>query len=229
MESVSNASTKEDETSLSLAVHAPVDVLVVDKGAVIRDGLCALIERHPDLVVVGQASSVDECRFVDVIPDVIVTDIDLPDAKHDEVVIALRSLFSQSSILVLTFVEHPLKVESVLAAGAQGYVLKTAESIDLISGIRAVASGESYLQPSLGIDLAYSHRPRDTTLGLTPKEQDVLRLLALGHTNAEAAARCDVSLRTIEAHRAHIHQKLGLRTRAELVQYARDIALFDFQ
>jgi two-component system response regulator NreC len=106
-------------------------------------------------------------------------------------------------------------------------LLKTAATTELIVGIRAVADGETYLQPSLGVELARWHRPRDTTLGLSPKEEQVLRLLSFGNTNAEVARICAVSLRTVEAHRARIQQKLGLRTRAELVQYARELGILD--
>jgi two-component system response regulator NreC len=199
--------------------------MLVDNRTVVREGLCALIEQQPDLVVVAQAASVGDALTVDLTPDVIVTDIDLPDAQHGEVIDRLRGFFSQSSILVLTLVGHPATVQSTLAAGADGYVLKTAEITDLITGIRAVADGQRYLQPSLGVELARWHRPRDTTLGLSPKEEQVLRLLALGHTNVEIAHLCGMSRRTVEAHRARIHQKLGRRTRAELVQYAREVGL----
>jgi two-component system response regulator NreC len=199
--------------------------MLVDNRTVVREGLCALIGREPDLVVVAQAGSVGEALTMDFTPDVIVADIELPDAQPGEVIDRLRGYFSQSSILVLTLVGHPAKVQAILAAGAAGYVLKTAEITELITGIRAVANGQMYLQPSLGVELARWHRPRDTTLGLSPKEEQVLRLLALGHTNVEIAQLCAMSRRTVEAHRARIHQKLGRRTRAELVQYAREVGL----
>ena len=204
-----------------------VDVMLIDRRPVVRDGLCALIEQQPDLVVVARAASVRDARDIEVTPDVIVTDIEFPDAEHTEVVRGLRGSFPQSSILVLTAVAHPAKVQSVLAAGADGYLLRTAATTELIVGIRAVADGQTYLQPSLGVELARWHRPRDTRLGLSPKEEQVLRLLSFGNTNAEVARLCAVSLRTVEAHRARIQQKLGLRTRAELVQYAREIGLLD--
>ncbi len=204
-----------------------IRVMLVDSRAVVREGLSAVIDQQSDLVVVAQAGSVHDAGSLDVRPDVIVTDIDLPDAKHGDVISALRGYFAQSSILVFTPIGHPTEVQSVLAAGAAGYVLETAATSDLLTGIRAVADGRTYLQPSLGVELARWHRPRDATLGLSPREEQVLQLIALGHTNVEVARLCNVSLRTIESHRAHIHRKLGLRTRAELVQFARESGLVE--
>ncbi|HEV7526042.1 MAG TPA: response regulator transcription factor [Acidimicrobiia bacterium] len=205
-----------------------MEIALVDDHNMTREGLCALIERQPDLVVVGQAASVRGAVALSITPSAIVTEVDLPDAKHGDVITRLRERFSQTPILVLTSDSHPSKVQSVLAAGANGYLLKTASSTDLLAGIRAVAAGESYLQPALGVELARWHRPRDTTSGLSQTEQQILRWIALGHTNPEIARLCHVSLRTVEAHRARIQQKLGRRTRAELVEYVREMGLVDF-
>jgi len=201
--------------------------LLVDGRAVMREGLSAVIDRQSDLVVVAQAAMVREAEGLDIAPDVIVTDIDLPDAKYGDVITGLRAFFEQSSILVFTPIGHPAEVQSVLAAGANGYLLETAPAADLLDGIRAVAAGDTYLQPSLGVELARLHQPSDATLALSPIEQHVLRLLALGHTNVEVARLCNIGLRTTESLRAHIQRKLGRRTRAELVEYAREIGLVE--
>lgn len=203
----------------------PVDVMLVDARDVVREGLRTLIDQQPDLVVVAEAEAVHDAGRLDDTPDVIVTDIDLPDAKHRDVISGLRGFFQQSPILVFTAIDHPATVQSVLDAGAEGYLLETAAPDDLLTGIRAVARGETYLQPALGVELARWHRPLDTIRALSPREMEVLRLLALGHTNAEVAHLSGVSLRTIETHRARIQRKLGRRTRAELVQYAREVGL----
>ena len=203
----------------------PVDVMLVDGRAVVREGLFAVIDPEPDLVVVAQAATVRDAGSLAVEPHVIVTDIDLTDAKHGDVIGGLRGFFQRSSILVFTAVGDPTEVQSVLAAGAQGYVLETAPTEELLAGIRAVAGGETYLQPSLGVELARLRQPRDPALGLSAQEEQVLRLIALGHTNVEVARLCRVSLRTVESHRAHIQRKLDRRTRAELVEYAREIGL----
>ena len=194
--------------------------MLVDNRIVTREGVCALVERQPDFFVVGQAATIRGALGLGLKPRVIVTEVDLPDAKHGEVIGRLREYFSETSILVLTLVDRPAKVQSVLAAGADGYLLKTAATTDLFAGIRAVAAGEFYLQPSLGVELARWHRPRDTS-GLSPMEQLVLKWIALGHTNPEIARICHVSLRTVEAHRAHLQRKLNRHTRAELVEYVR--------
>jgi two-component system response regulator NreC len=204
-----------------------IHVILVDSRAVVREGLASVIDQQSDLVVVAQAATLREAGRLDVRPHVIVTDIDLPDAKNGDVISALRGYFADSSILVFTPIAHPTDVQSVLAAGAAGYLLETAATSDLLTGIRAVADGRTYLQPSLGVELARWHRPRETTLGLSPREEQVLQFIALGHTNVEVARLCNVSLRTIESHRAHIHRKLGLRTRAELVQFARETGLVE--
>ena len=203
----------------------PVDVMLVDGRDVVREGLHTLIDQQPDLVVVSQVAAVHDAGRLGETPDVIVTDIDLPDAKHRDVITGLRRFFQQSPILVFTAIDHPATVQSVLDAGAEGYLLETATPSDLLTGIRAVARGETYLQPELGVELARWHRPRELTPELSPKEVDVLRLLALGHTNAEIANLSGVSLRTVETHRARIQRKLGRRTRADLVQYAREVGL----
>jgi two-component system, NarL family, response regulator NreC len=202
--------------------------MLVDGRAVMREGLRSVIEQEPDLVVVAQAATVGDARKVDVTPDVIVTDIDLPDAKYSDVVGGLREIFEHSSIVVFTPIGDPLEVQSILAAGADGYLLDTADGTDLVAGIRAVVAGESYLQPALGATLARSHRLPGTTLGLSPQEEHVLRLLLLGHTNVDVARLCNISLRTAETHRAHIQRKLDRHTRAELVEYAREQGLIQF-
>ncbi|MDQ1508769.1 MAG: hypothetical protein QOG50_613 [Actinomycetota bacterium] len=204
-----------------------VEVMLVDTRAVVREGLRAVIDQQPDLVVVAEAATVRDASSLDIAPDVIVTDIDLPDAKYGEVITRLLDVFEQSSILVFTPIAHPVGVQSVLDAGADGYLLEVAPTAELLAAIRAVAGGETYLQASLGGELARLHRSRNLTAVLSEHELEVLRLLALGHTNVEVARLCNMSLRTTESHRAQIQQKLGRRTRAELVEYARDAGVIE--
>jgi two-component system response regulator NreC len=215
-------------------IGVPADtfgLLLVDDRIIVREALRVLLDQQPDLCVLAQAANMGDAASLGVRPDVIITELELPDADGQEVVRALRSSFKGAAILVLTLVTRPAKVEGVLAAGANGYVLKTASVEDLLRGIRAVARGETYLQPSLGVDLARRDPGRfGIDLGaarLSTREQSVLRLLALGHTNAEIADIVGVSRRTVESHRAHIHQKVGCQTRAELVRYAHASGLVD--
>ncbi len=204
-----------------------IDVMLVDSRAVVRQGLKAVIEQEPDIVVVGQCATVNDARSLAIRPDVIVTE--LAPSGANQMIGQLRDIVPQSSILVFTPKADQATVQSALAAGANGYLLETADVIDLVDGIRTVANGETYLQPSLGMELARLHRHRIGAHGLSPQEERVLGLLALGHTNAEVARLCGVSLRTIEGRRAHIQQKLGRRTRAELVAFAREVGLFEEQ
>ena len=160
------------------------------------------------------------------------------------VISALRGSFAQSSILVLTLVGHPAKVQSVLAAGAHGYLLETAAATDLFAGIRAVAAGQTYLQPSLGVDLARWHRPRDAALGLSPteeldrtsrglgsdltvREHEILQLMASGLGNKEIASQLQLSLHTIRNHVQNVLAKLGAHSKLEAVAIAAREGLVD--
>jgi two-component system response regulator NreC len=207
----------------SVVAARTVEVMLVDGRAVMREGLRAVIEQEPDLVVVAEAATVSDAKSRDVTPDVIVADLDLADAKHGDVIVGLREVFQKTSIFVFTRVADPAEVQSALAAGASGYLLETAQITDLCAGIRAVASGRTYLHPALGVTVA--QWKRDPSPGLSPQEKRVLQLLALGHSNIDIARICNFSVRTAETHRAHIKRKLNRRTRAELVEYARENGL----
>jgi len=223
--------------------HPPtvIRVALVDDESVMRHGLCYLLEEQSDIEVVGQAGSVAELSALGIEPHVVVTDLDLPDVRGHEVVVVLRLRFPATSILVLSRSRHPAKVRDAVAAGAIGYLLKTAQPSDLLVGVRTVAHGESYLQPSLGVDLARWSSTGNAGAALpsagtgdeaaperlSPKEEKVVRLVALGHTNAEIAKLLGVSLRTIETHRARVLQKLGHPTRSELVAWAQRAGLVE--
>jgi two-component system response regulator NreC len=204
-----------------------ISILLVDNRTVVRKGIRALIEQQAGMAVVGEADAAEAATQLDLAPDVIVTEVDLPDAKGPEVVGLLRGAFDRSAVLVLTCVSQPAKVEAVLAAGADGYVLMTASVDELLDGIRAAALGERYLQNALAIELVQWHNPRGATPRLTPKEEEILSLVARGYTNIEIAGLAGVGLRTVETHRARVQEKLGVSTRAELVRYAREAGLFD--
>lgn len=204
-----------------------IRVFLVDDHAVVREGLRLLLEKQEDVRVVGESGTLQEAVKANLEADVIVADLMLGDARGSEVVVELRRAFTEARIVVLTMIEHPADVRAALAAGASGYVVKEAAARDLVDAVRRVAAGESYLQPSLGAILT---RPQQTSPGhdpsvLSDREREVLRLIALGHTNAEMAAKIGVAVRTIESHRAHIVDKLGIRTRAELVRYATETGI----
>lgn len=209
-----------------------VRLLLLDDHALMREGLRALLAREDDLEVVGEASGLDQALAADLDPDVIVADLVLPDARGAEVVTGLHARYPAAQILVLTMVDNPADVHLTFAAGARGYLLKEAASTELADAIRRVADGQDYLQPAMGAAMAamrpipeVAHAAAD--VGLTTREVEVLRAIALGHTNAEIASILHVSLRTIEHHRASILRKLGARTRAELVRYATERGLLE--
>lgn len=207
--------------------HALTRLVLVDDHAVMRDGLRGLLEREEDLTVVGEAGSIVEAEALDAEPDVIICDLVLPDGRGAEVVERVLGKFPSAAILVLTMVDNPTDVHLTFAAGAKGFLLKEAAASELVEAVHKVARGEDYLQPSMGAALAALRRPVDRVhvgagVPLSVREQEVLRLIALGHTNAEIARMLQLSLRTVESHRAHLLAKLGLRTRADLVRFVKE-------
>lgn len=213
---------------MSQSPDAVTRLALLDEQSLFREGLRALIGEEPDLELVAQAPSLQALYDLDINPRVVVTDLDLADARPVDVIEGLHDRFRDAAIVALTSLDGLPTVQQALAAGADGYVLKSAAKSDLFAGIRTVARGGLYLQPSIGI--AFASRPPEELAhpvvgSLTPKETDVLRLLALGHTNAEIAQLLGTSLRTIETHRAHIHQKLDRHSRAQLVRFALDAGL----
>jgi two-component system response regulator NreC len=206
---------------------SPTTVVLVEPEAVVREGLRLLIEQSDDLIVVADVATMADATALELEPAVVVTHVELPDGTGRQVISTLRRHFNGSSILVLSPMRHPARIQSVIAAGAHGYLLRSAEPADLAQAITAVARGETYLQPSLGVALAQwssDGSSVDAAAGfrLSAKEEEVLRLIALGYKNSEIAEQLSVSLRTVETHRGRLTQKLGRRTRAELVRYAFD-------
>jgi DNA-binding NarL/FixJ family response regulator len=197
-----------------------INLLLIDRATVMREALALLIEQQTNLAVVGQAASVREAASSEANPDIVVVDIEMPEALPDELVRHLREFFPEIPILVLTLAARPAQVQSALAAGADGYVLKSAPASNLLDAIHALVAGDTYLQPLLGIELARWRRDESSRRELTATEEVVLRLLVSGHTTAEVASLCAVSVRTVATHRSRINEKLGCRTRVELVEYA---------
>lgn len=207
-------------------------VLLVDDHAVLRAGVRRLLEDESDLEVVGEAA--DGIEAVEagarLRPDVAVVDLTLPRLDGVEATRRILQRSPDTRVLVLTMHDEPAFVERVIEAGASGYVLKRAADSDLIRAIRAVCSGEGFLDPGVARSVfEFSHMPeRDSaTKRLSPREREVLALVAWGHTNREIADRLVVSQKTIESHKARLMDKLGLRTRAELVRHAKKSGLLD--
>jgi two-component system response regulator NreC len=207
-------------------------ILIVDDHAVVRSGLSMLVNAEKDLEVVGEAGSAREAIFEarSAKPDVVLMDVMMPDQSGIEVVPKLLHELPEAKVLVLSMQDDPRYVREAFEAGASGYVLKEAADTELVAAIREVARGGRYVHPELGARLVAAEtaeRRRAEEDPLSDREREVLRLLALGHTNQEIAKELYISVRTAETHRAHIMQKLRLSSRAELVRYALDEGLLE--
>jgi two-component system response regulator NreC len=198
-----------------------IRIVLADDHAVVRSGLRLLLDGEPDFEVVAEAGDLESAeRYVrGHHPAVLVLDLNMPGGSSLEAIPRIRQRCPETQIVVLTMQQEPAFARHALSAGALGYVLKEAADDELVEAVRKAARGESYLNPRLGARLA-SEPPPGPPDDLSEREVDVLRLIALGHTNAEIAERLYLSVRTVETHRAHIQQKLNLSSRAELVRYA---------
>lgn len=211
-----------------------IRVLIVDDHGVMRAGLHALIERHADLQVVGEAAAGGDAlqKVAELSPDVVVMDIGLPDMSGVDAIRRIRASTRAVALVALTMHDDPALVRAVLAAGGSGYVVKTALGDELVSAIRAAHGGGYHISASLSGAalqdvLAGAPAPAATSAAdrLTPREQEVLELLAQGYTNQEIGSKLGLSAGTVGTHRFHIGEKLGLRTRADIIRYALETGL----
>ena len=219
--------TDEDTAALDTASSnegsssVRIRLVLADDHAVVRSGLRMLLDSEPDFEVVAEASNIEDARrYVrGHHPKVLVLDLNMPGGSSLEAIPILREESPDTQIVVLTMQQEPAFAREALGAGALGYVLKEAADDELVEAVRNAAAGESYLNPKLGARIA-SEPPPGPPDDLSEREVNVLRLIALGHTNSEIAEQLFLSVRTVETHRSHIQQKLRLSTRAELVNYA---------
>ena len=213
-------------------LESPIRVLIVDDHAVVRAGLKLLVDAEDDLEAAGEAGSAREAIFEarSLKPNVVLLDVVMPDQSGLEIIPQLLHENDEAKVLVLSMQDEPSYVREAFEAGASGYVLKEAADAELVAAIREVAQGGRYVHPELGARLVAAEteeRRRAQEDPLSEREREVLRLLALGHTNQEIAKQLFISVRTAETHRAHIMQKLRLSSRAELVRYALDQGLLE--
>ena len=202
-----------------------IRVLIVDDHAVVRTGLRKVLEGEDGIEVVGEAGDARNAVFQtrETKPDVILMDVVMPGKSGIEATPDVLHDAPEAKVLILSMQDDPSYVRQAFAAGAAGYVLKEAADTEVVTAVREVASGGSYVHPALGarmIAAEAAERKRAEEDPLSDRERDVLRLLALGHTNQEISKKLYISVRTAETHRAHIMQKLRLSTRAELVRFA---------
>jgi two-component system response regulator NreC len=207
-----------------------VRIVVADDHQVVRTGLKLLLDSEPDFEVVAEAGDVASATrtVLGYKPDVLVLDLNMPDGSSLPAIPRMLSDSPGTSVVVLTMQEDPAFAREALQAGASGYVLKEAADSELVEAVRMAAEGRTYLHPELGARIASEPpKPAGPPGDLTEREVEILRLIALGHTNAEIGKQLYLSVRTIESHRAHIQQKTRRSTRAELVRYALDHGLID--
>jgi DNA-binding NarL/FixJ family response regulator len=203
-----------------------IKVLLVDDHAIMRDGIRALISLHDDIEIVGEASEGNEAveKTRELVPDVIVMDIAMPGMDGLEATRRITKQNPKAKVLVLTQYDNKEYILSAIKAGSAGYVPKRALGSELVSAIRAVYHGESFLYPSAATALVEDYRQQaqsgDAYDQLTPREREILKLVAEGHTSREIANMLFISLKTVLGHRTRIMGKLDLHNRTELIRYA---------
>lgn len=216
-----------------------IRVLIADDHAIVRAGISMLINSQDDMSVIDTAEEGDEAinKALELKPDIVIMDLNMPSGKNG--LIATKQLKEQCpdiQIIVLTMHDDKEYIFRVLQAGASGYILKSAEDMDLLSAIRTVYAGDAYLFPkaasaliSTYLDQVASGITEDGIGKLTPREEEIVSLLAKGYANKEIAEKLFVSVKTIESHKSKIMEKLNLKTRPELVKYALKQGLLDFE
>lgn len=205
-----------------------ITIVLSDDHEVVRAGLRMLLDAEPGFAVVSEAGDValTEHRVAAHRPHVLILDVNMPDGSSLPAIPRLRAASPETRIVVLTMQNDPDLAREALRAGATGFVLKESAKEELIQAVRLAAEGRTYLNPQLGAQLATEELPLPAAPDdLSPREIEVLRLIAVGHTNGEIASQLFLSVRTVESHRAHIQQKTQKGSRAELVAYARDNGL----
>jgi DNA-binding NarL/FixJ family response regulator len=209
-----------------------IRVLIVDDHAILRSGVRMLLDTEGDIEVVGEAESAETAveRARELSPDVVLLDISMPGGSGIQAIEQVRGVSPGSRVIILTMHDDQAYLRSALASGASGYMVKTGADGELVNAIRTVYRGRSYVDVSLGEASAHpvlAERRRAGTPAdqLSSRERQVLEFVAYGHTHKEIAARLSVSVKSVETYRARVADKLGLRSRAELVRYALDHGL----
>jgi two-component system, NarL family, response regulator NreC len=204
-----------------------ITVVLADDHVVVRGALKALLEEQSSFEVVGEADDIASARAAVAAekPGVLLLDVNMPDGLAVDAVAGLREEAPATEIVLLTMERDPALARRAIDAGARGYLLKDAAHLELIEAVRRAAEGRGYLSTALGAGL--QSRGEAEAAALSPRETEVLRLMALGHTNREIAEQLSLSVRTVETHRSHVQQKLGLDGRPALTRYALENGLLD--
>lgn len=202
-------------------------IVLADDHAVVRGALKALLDDQADFAVVGEAADIASARaaVLEHRPRVLVLDVNMPDGLGVDAVAGLREESPGTEIVLLTMERDMTLARSAIDSGARGYLFKDAAHLELIEAVRHAAEGREYLPAAVATGLKDQGKADHAVL--TPRETEVLRLMALGHTNREIAGQLSLSVRTVETHRSHIQQKLGLSSRPDLTRYALEHGLID--
>lgn len=224
---------KTHESSGALGNDA-TRVYLIDDHPVVRQGLARAIAHEPGMTVVGQSATALEAmeEIGAIAPDVVLVDLNLPDRDGIDLILGLRAKLKDAKLLVLSCYDDEMHVAEALRAGAQGYVVKTSSLGEILDGIRQVASGGTPLSADIaGAVVRAMHRPSEGSTGtldsLSPRERQVFRLLAAGLSTRDAAARLDLSPKTVETHRMRIYEKLGCQSAVDLTRLAVRQGLID--
>jgi len=208
---------------------AKIRVLLVDDHAIVREGVKMILAKEPDFEVVGEAQ--DGRQALELVermkPNVVVMDISMPEMGGIEATQQVKERYAGVNVIALTMHEDESYVFKLLRAGASGYVLKRAAAQDLVQAVRAAAKGEAFLYPSVARKVVEDYlkrveagEERERYDGLTEREKEILTHIAEGLSNQQIAQKLYISIKTVQTHRAHILEKLGLHDRTELVRYA---------
>lgn len=218
--------TTEPETPES---SAEITVVLADDHDIVREGIRLVLEAEADIEVVAEAGDAEEAarRTLGYKPSVLVLDLNMPGRSTLELIPEIREASPDTSIIVLTMQKEPAFARKALLGGARGYVIKHSAGAELVGAVRAVVRGETYINPDLGARIAAEPPDEGPPDALTPREVEVLSLLALGYMNPEIADQLVLSVRTVETHRANIQRKTGITNRAELIAYAIDHGLVE--
>ena len=204
-----------------------IRIVLADDHAVVRSALRMLLDAEPGIEVVAEAGDVEDAiRYVrGHKPDVLILDLNMPGRPSLDALPDIAAASPDTRVVVLTMQSEPAFAREAMQSGVYGYILKEAADAELVKAVHLAAQGRTYLQPDLGARLAAE--PAGPPDDLSQRELEVLRFIALGHTNSEIAAQLFISVRTVESHRAHIQQKLRLTKRSELVRYALERGMLD--
>ena len=199
-----------------------ISIVLADDHEIVRSGIRMVLEEQPDMQVVAEAGDGEgAARYaLGHKPQILVLDLNMPGVSGLDAIPRIQEASPATAIIVLTMQAEPAFAREALQSGAKGYVIKQSAASELVGAIRAVIAGDTYINPSLGARLAAEPAPEGPPDDLTPRETEILGLLALGYTNPEIADQLVLSVRTVETHRANVQRKIEASTRAELVAYA---------